>query len=372
MSAALNFERVVEQVADRAFEERDAAGDRRGLVELDGDLPAGAPLLAGHDPVDELGEVDRLLRFFGAGVGGQLDELAHEVGELPQLDVGLAEQLVALIGVERARPPQEVDVRTERGEGGAQLVTGVHHQSALLLARRPQRVEHAVEARREPADLVLPVDRDRVVEVLRGGDLGGRRGELLDRPDDAAGDQPRERRGHERARQRDQQQARVEGGEHLLVGLDTARDLHRALVGEGGGEHPERVLAHLDVAELRMPAVLRDVAIPRVDRQRGLPGDRRHDRAVGVEDLGDGVGIRQRGPAVRSAVVGVLAAAGEAARIGVHEARGAREEERVGLGTELAARAHVRGVDTTDDDEPERHGDDERQPQAQAHAARSV
>ena len=218
----------------------------------------------------------------------------------------------------------------------------------------------------------LPVDRDRIVEVLRGGDLGGGHGELLDRPDDAAGDQPRERRGHECAHQRDEQQARVEGGEHFLVGLDAARDLHRPLVGERGGEHAEGVFADGDVAELRMPAVLRDLAIPRVDRQRGLPGDRGHDRAVGVEDLGDGVGIRQRGPAVRSAVVGVLTAVGETARIGVREAFGPREEERVGLRTELAARAHVGGVDAADDDEREGDGDDEREPEPQAHAARSV
>ena len=38
----------------------------------------------------------------------------------------------------------------------------------------------------------------------------------------------------------------------------------------------------------------------------------------------------------------------------------------------LPARAEVRGVHTADDDERERHGDDERQPEAQAHAARNV
>ena len=108
----------------------------RSVVERD--VAAGPPLLAGHDAVDELAEVDLLDGFFGVGVGGELDELAHEVGELPQLEVGLAEQLVALVLVERPRPPEQVDVRAQRGERRAQLVARVQHESALLLARRAQ------------------------------------------------------------------------------------------------------------------------------------------------------------------------------------------------------------------------------------------
>ena len=56
------------------------------------------------DPVDELAEVDGLHRLLGARVGRELDQLADEIGELAQLDVGGAEQLGALgfvVGVGR-------------------------------------------------------------------------------------------------------------------------------------------------------------------------------------------------------------------------------------------------------------------------------
>ena len=61
-----------------------------------------------------------------------------------------------------ARPLQQLDVGAQRGERCAELVARVHHQPALLLARSAQRVEHAVEARRQPAHLVVAVDGDRV------------------------------------------------------------------------------------------------------------------------------------------------------------------------------------------------------------------
>ena len=96
------------------------------------------------------------------------------------------------------------------------------------------------------ADLVAAGDVDRVVEVLRRGDVGRGVGEVLDRPDDAAGDEPRERRGQERAGERDEQQPRVERGEHVLVGLDAAGDLDGAVAGQRDGEHPVGVIVHRD------------------------------------------------------------------------------------------------------------------------------
>ena len=115
--------------------ERDAAGDdQRRLRRLEGDLPAAAPALAGDDALDELAEVDLLHGFLGVRVGCELDELTHEVGELAQLDVGGAEELVALLLVERAGAPEQLDVGAQRGERGAELVARVHHEAALLLA----------------------------------------------------------------------------------------------------------------------------------------------------------------------------------------------------------------------------------------------
>ena len=55
------------------------AGRRTSIVIV----AAGPALLAGHDPLDELAEVDLLVHLFGVGVGGELDELTHQVRELP-------------------------------------------------------------------------------------------------------------------------------------------------------------------------------------------------------------------------------------------------------------------------------------------------
>ena len=121
-----------------------------------------------------------------------------------------------------------------------------------------------------------------------------------------------------------------------------------------------------------MAAGAGDLAVGGVDRKRRLALDRRNDTAVRVEDLGHGIGIGEGRPAASVVVVGILSARRKMVGLGVREAGGATDQERVGLGAELPARAQVRGVDATDNDQCEGDGDDERQPEAQAHAVRSV
>ena len=93
MSAGLNFERVLHQVRHGAFEERAATVDDRRFAELDGDLATGAAAVPGHDALDEVAQLDLLDGLLAARVGGELHELGDEVGELPQLEVRLGQQL---------------------------------------------------------------------------------------------------------------------------------------------------------------------------------------------------------------------------------------------------------------------------------------
>ena len=236
-----------------------------------------------------------------------------------------------------------------------------------------KRAEHAVEARREVADLVAAADVDRVVEVLRGGDVGRGVGQVLDRPDDTAGDEPRERRRQDRAGERDEQQSGVERAEHVLVGLDAAGDLDGAVAGHGDREHPVGVVVQRDVrgtaAGRRVCAM---ASVLRVDRQGGLAVDGVATFPAALMICVMASGSASGGAPGTAVIVGVAVVVGEFARRGVGESRRSLQEELVGLRAELLARAQVCRVRATDDHERERDRDDQRQPEAQAHAARSV
>ena len=170
VSAGLNFDALSTRF-DTARSSSALRPSTRRVAELDGDLATGAAAVPRHDPFDQLAEVDRLHRLLAARVGGELHQLRDEIGELAQLESVSVDQLGALRVVERSGPAQEVDVGAQRGERRAQLVAGVHHEPLLLLARRVQRVQHRVEARGQPAELVAPLDLDGVGEVLGLGDV---------------------------------------------------------------------------------------------------------------------------------------------------------------------------------------------------------
>ena len=78
-------------------------------------------------------------------------------------------------------PLQDLDVRAQAGDGGAQLVRGVGDELALGVhgcverAHRPlERVEHRVEAAGQAPDLVFACGLDAPAEVLGERDvLGG-------------------------------------------------------------------------------------------------------------------------------------------------------------------------------------------------------
>ena len=176
VAVGAELQRVVDEVGDGPVDHRLAAVDGARVVGVDHDLLAGAATEPRRHVVGHLAQRHRLHRLLAAHVGGELDHLAHQVGELVELEPGLGDELGPLLGVERGGVPEEVDVGAHRGERRAQLVAGVDDQALLLLARRVERDQHRVEAGGQPPDLVVAAHRDRRGEVLRRRDvLGGRR-----------------------------------------------------------------------------------------------------------------------------------------------------------------------------------------------------
>ena len=90
------LQRVVDQIRDRAVEHRPPALDDTGTVGVDHDLVTGPAPEPRRDVVRHLGQRYRLDRFLAPDVGGQLDHLAHQVGELVELEPGLGDELRAL------------------------------------------------------------------------------------------------------------------------------------------------------------------------------------------------------------------------------------------------------------------------------------
>ncbi len=146
---------------------------------------------------------------------------------------------------------EEVDVGAHRGERRAQLVAGVDHQPLLLFTRRVEGDEHGVEARREPADLVVALHRDRRGEVLGLGDALGGVGELLDGTGGAPHHQPRRERSERDAGEGDDDQARAQHVEDVVGLRHLAGDLHRTAVAQRRGDHAVLLTVDGHVAVVR-------------------------------------------------------------------------------------------------------------------------
>ena len=109
-------------------------------------------------------------RLVVAPVGGQLDELVDQGGQLAALAVEVVEQLAARRPAARLLDAaQHRDVGAQAGQRRAQLVAGVLHQLLLVVAAAGQRAEHPVERRAQPAGLVGAVDRHLDVEAAGRG-----------------------------------------------------------------------------------------------------------------------------------------------------------------------------------------------------------
>ena len=114
---------------------------------------------AGDDVVEVDGRDDRRHRV----VAGELDQVADQRGQLLDLGTDVAEQLdPCLLRQVAAGLREQVEVGAQGGQRRAQLVAGVGHQLALPVAGCRQRGQHRVEGPREPGDLVVALDGQRL------------------------------------------------------------------------------------------------------------------------------------------------------------------------------------------------------------------
>ena len=178
-----------------------------------------------------VGQVQRLRRLVGRGpVGGELDQLLHQVGQLPALEVEVAEDLGPLRLRQVGRSLEQLDVGAQRGQRGAQLVAGVHHQPLLLLPRGRQRAHHRVQAPGEAPDLAGAVGGQRRGQVVGRRDVLGGGAQPVHWLHDPSGQEPSQGCGPGHTGQRQQRQPEPEPFERGLLLGEVPTDLQRGVV----------------------------------------------------------------------------------------------------------------------------------------------
>ncbi len=113
-----------------------------------------APLEAIDQGVDERVELDVVEALGRPRPPGQLDDVAHEAGQLVELADDVCAQCGKVGRSETIGVLQHLDVRAEARDRGSQLVARVGDQVALRRGRALERIERAVEAAREACELV--------------------------------------------------------------------------------------------------------------------------------------------------------------------------------------------------------------------------
>ena len=160
------------------------------LSAVDAHVAPGAAVHPIGDARGDVAESDGLERLGIAPIGGQLDQLVDQRGQLAALAVEVGDQPAALVGVETVEVAQHRDVGAQAGQRGAQLVAGVLHELGLLLAAALQRPEHPAERAAQPGRLVGPVGRHVDVEAAGRGDHAGGLGEAFQPAGELPTDQP--------------------------------------------------------------------------------------------------------------------------------------------------------------------------------------
>ena len=220
-------------------------------------------------------------------------------------------------------------------------MAGVRHERPLALERRLDAVEHRVERRAQPPDLVVGGRHGQPRSRLGRLDLRRAGAHALDRPERRGGGAvARERGEQQRDRPADQQQ-RAEAGNRLVAVVERLAHDHHAPA-RLGAEQPVAVVVELAVDGHLVVERLADLFGAEQRRPPRLFG-RLHDAARRVEDLRDGV------------VVAIV----ERARARLQVALDARVELMAQPQVEEQARA----------EQHDRHhgGEHERDPQARRH-----
>ena len=120
-------------------------------------VPLGArKLVVGRAPagVGQSAQVDRHCGFGVPAIHCQLDQFVHQVRQLPGLAGDVVEQSLLGGGGEFGEAPENAHVGAQAGQGCAQLVAGVLHQSLLRLPGRGQLGHHRLQRGAQPAHLV--------------------------------------------------------------------------------------------------------------------------------------------------------------------------------------------------------------------------
>jgi len=123
---------------------------------------------------------------------------------------------------------EQLEVGTEAGQRGSQLVTCVCHQLPLELPRTGNGRQHVVEAGRKAAELIGALDVDRR-EVTRSTNAFGRPRKAFDRPQTRTRHQQPSDRRHQNAGRADDEQNEAEVVERGLGVASRAREYQRCL-----------------------------------------------------------------------------------------------------------------------------------------------
>ena len=125
----------------------------------------------------------------GPGQGEHpIDQPRHACGLGGNVGRGGTQNLVR----DRGSAGEQARVALDRGQRGAQLVGGVSDESALRLKRILELFKHPVEARRKQGDLIAATTLgESPSEVSRAAYVVGGGGDILQRLEGAAGDEPR-------------------------------------------------------------------------------------------------------------------------------------------------------------------------------------
>ena len=378
---------VVDQVVDGPPQARgDAEQQGRGELGVERGL-GGVPVGALDGLADDEVQAHVLGVRWGLLAAGEFDEVVDEQRQLLDLLDDVAEQLLALGGVDVGGLLEDLDVGAQARDRRAQLVRGVGDELALGVHggverahRAPEGVEHRVEADREAPDLIGAVGGDASREVLGARDVLGGACQAPDGRDDGARDDPAQQRREGDPAERDQREDQPQAAQHVVDFGERLGELDGQAGAHALGEDAQVDAVDARVAEERAPAACRERARAGADRQRDLRGARAHeDLAGGAHELLVAAHlVRTRGEAPEGVVRG---RAREESRGCGHVVQAARDERQavraiaqlgVDLPAQLVADEQVgqrRGEQHGDGD---RGGREQRDAAAEAHQPRST
>ena len=196
------------------------------------------------DVGDQRVERQRFFRNLIAGVGlGEREHPADHLGQPRRLIDDRVEAFGPHRGIAIAPAPDQLRVRVDHGQRRLEFVRGVGDELPLAGERALQAVEHRVERRREPADLIAALPPQPAVEFFRA-DLLHRAGEPHDRIDQTARDEQRGdddgQTGHDRGEEQDRLRAARLAIDDVEPLRDVRDDDRLAVAAERAVEHQQR------------------------------------------------------------------------------------------------------------------------------------